>query len=81
MVTVRFPRQLEEQIKTAAARQGETESEFIREASAQRAATVLSSDARARLSSMIGAVCSESGSGARDTGRAFADVLVEKRQR
>lgn len=78
MVTVRFPPELSQLVDSAAARQGETESEFIREAVADRAAKVLSEDVHARLSAMIGAVASSEGSGARDAAELFSAALAQQ---
>jgi len=78
MTSVRFSPELEELVEQAAAMAGETQSEFIRAASAERAAKVLGTDNRQRLGSMIGAVGSGSGSRARESGRVFADLVADK---
>ncbi|MEZ5118733.1 MAG: hypothetical protein R2686_02355 [Candidatus Nanopelagicales bacterium] len=80
MTSVRFPSELEEQVRLAAAAEGESESEFIRAACAERAARVLGEDLSARLAGMIGAVASGAGSRAQESGEAFTDILVEKRR-
>jgi hypothetical protein len=78
MRSVRLDSELDARIQRAAAAEGVSVSEFLRAAAAERAERTLSRRNSDLLGDVIGAV-SGGGGRARDTGRAFADALVEGR--
>ena len=80
MKTLRLTPELERRLQRAAAVAGESLSEFIRRAAAQRADTVLDSDAHDDLADVLG-VIHGGGGNARRTGEAFTDTLVEAQRR
>lgn len=75
MKTLRIDSDLEARLQRAASVSGESLSEFIRQAAAQRADTVLTSDEPTDFADVLGAV-NGGGGRARQTGSAFADLLV-----
>jgi hypothetical protein len=77
MRSVRLDKELDELVCRAAAREGESVSEFLRRAAAERAHRTLADRPVAQLSDVIGAVRSDGGR-ARHTGKAFADLLSER---
>jgi hypothetical protein len=77
--TVRFDKELDELVRRAAAREGQSVSEFLRRAASERAHRTLADRPVAQLADVIGAVRSSGGS-ARQTGEAFADLLSERRR-
>jgi hypothetical protein len=68
---------LEKRLQRAAVVAGESLSEFIRRAAAQRADTLLSSGSHEDFTDVLG-VIHGGGGHARRTGTAFTDVLSEK---
>jgi hypothetical protein len=81
MLTVRLDDRLNTLARRAAAMEGASVSEFTRRAIAERAERALSSDASGRLADVIGTVHSGGAGDARDSGGAFAELLVERRER
>jgi len=77
--SVRLDNELDERVRRAAAAEGASVSEFIRRAVAERAESTLSTGADERLADVVGAVHAGGGR-ARDTGRAFADLLAQRHQ-
>ena len=65
---------LDERVRRAAALEGTSVSEFLRQAAAERASRALAGDPAERLGYAIGAVRTNL-SQARDTGGAFADLI------
>ena len=80
MKTLRLDPELEARLQRAAAATGESMSEFIRQAAAQRADTVLAADGRADFTDVLG-VIHGGGGRARRTGEAFTEVLVETKRK
>lgn len=81
MRSLRLSDALDGQVERAAAQEGASVSEFLRRAAGERAERMLSADPVERLSYAIGAVEGHGGDVARDTGRAFTDLLEEKHRR
>lgn len=79
MRSVRLDKELDELVRRAAAREGESVSEFLRRAASERARRTLADRPASELDDVLGAVRSDGGR-ARQTGEAFADVLAERRQ-
>ncbi|MGH3343857.1 MAG: DUF1778 domain-containing protein [Carbonactinosporaceae bacterium] len=77
MKSLRLDPELEARLERAAAVRGESLSEFIRRAAAERADATLSASHAADFSDVVGAVHGGGGR-ARRTGQAFADVLAER---
>ncbi|MCL2768909.1 MAG: DUF1778 domain-containing protein [Solirubrobacterales bacterium] len=77
---MRLDDQLDSLAKRAAAREGATVSEFMRRAIAERAQRTLSGDTQGSLADVIGAVHGGGAGRARDSGRAFGELLVERRR-
>lgn len=78
MRSLRLDPDLDERIKRAAAVRGETPSEFLRRAAAERAdATLAEVGTLAGWADVIGVVHSEGGRAER-TGEAFTELLVER---
>jgi len=75
--SVRLGEELEAKMKRAALREGVSESEFIREAIAERADSVLSTNLADRLAGAIGAV-SARGSHARSAHERYRQLLVQR---
>ena len=80
MRSLRLDPELDERVRRAAAVEGTSISEFIRRAAAERAERTLSQSGRERLADVVGVVRGGGGR-ARDTGKAFADLLRERRKR
>ena len=74
MKSVRLGADLEAKLKAAAQAAGESESEFMRGAVAERADTVLGDALSSRMVGIIGAVTSEGGRAA-DAHRRYGDLL------
>ena len=80
MRSVRLDAELDEQVRRAAAAEGTTVSEFIREAVAERTKRTLSNRTQDRLADVIGVVHAGGGRAGR-TGRAFTEAVVERRKK
>jgi Ribbon-helix-helix protein, copG family len=76
--SVRLDPDLEERLVRAAAAEGSTVSEFIREAVTERADRTLGDSPVERLADIVGVVHSTGGR-ARRTGKAFSEGLASKR--
>ena len=72
--------QLEARLQQAAAVRGESLSEFIRRAAAERADATLSAEPTADFSDVLGAIHGAGGR-ARRTGAAFTEILEERAAR
>lgn len=79
MRSLRLDSDLDERVRRAAALEGTSVSEFLRQAAAERASRSLDGDPAKRLAYAIGAIETNL-SQARDTGNAFADLLESKRK-
>lgn len=79
MKTLRLDVELEERLQQAAAAAGESLSEFIRQAAAERADTVLSTEGREDFADVLGAIHGGGGR-ARRTGEAFGELLDERKR-
>lgn len=79
MRSLRLDDKLEQRLQKAAATEGTTVSEFIRRAADERATRILASGSGDQLSDVIGAVHT-SGGRARETGKAFTEVVVDRRR-
>lgn len=79
MRSLRLDEQLERRLQKAAATEGTSVSEFIRRAADERATRTLGDESTDRLADVIGTVRS-SGGRARKSGKAFADVLADRRR-
>lgn len=79
MRSLRLDSDLDERVRRAAALEGISVSEFLRQAAAERASRSLAGDPAKRLAYAIGAIETNLGQ-ARDTGGAFADLLESKRK-
>jgi hypothetical protein len=77
--TVRLSPDLEERLQRAAAVAGESLSEFIRCAAAQRADALLRDAGREDFADVVGVVHGGGGR-ARRTGTAFADLVADRRR-
>ncbi len=77
MRSVRLDKYLDDLVRRAADREGETVSEFLRRAAAERAERTLAIRPTTQLDDVIGAVRSKGGR-ARRTGEAFGDILAER---
>lgn len=77
MRSVRIDPELEERIQRAAAINGESISEFIRRAAAERAELTLGADADAPFADVLGVVHGGGGR-ARRTGEAFGDIAARR---
>jgi hypothetical protein len=80
VISLRLEAELDNKVRRAAARRGETVSEFIRLAAEARADETLGESARDRLEDVIGAVHG-GGRRARRTGDAFRETLARKTRR
>jgi hypothetical protein len=76
--SLRLDSQLDEMARRAAAIEGSSVSEFMRRAIAERAERTLEGGASERLHDVIG-VINGGGGRARDSGGAFAELLVQRR--
>ena len=79
MRSLRLDDDLDRQLRRAAAVEGESVSEFIRVAAADRATETLRASARDQLADVIGVVHGRGGR-ARRSGEAFADALRDARR-
>jgi hypothetical protein len=79
MRSVRLDDDLDVRVRRAAAAEGASVSEFIRRAVAERAESALADGTGERMADVIGVIHSKGGR-ARDTGTAFADLLVQRRR-
>jgi Ribbon-helix-helix protein, copG family len=77
MRSIRLSDDLDRQVRQAAALEGSSVSEFLRQAASERAERTLAADPAERLSYAIGVVRSDLHQ-ARDTGAAFADLVEGK---
>jgi hypothetical protein len=77
--SVRLDKELDELVRRAAAREGESVSEFLRRAASERAHRTLADRPVAQIADVIGAVHSDGGR-ARQTGESFADLLSERQR-
>jgi hypothetical protein len=77
--SVRLDKELDQLVRRAAAREGESVSEFLRRAASERAHRTLADRPAAQLADVIGAVHSDGGR-ARQTGEGFAELLSERRR-
>ncbi|OHV03614.1 hypothetical protein BKN37_14220 [Mycobacterium talmoniae] len=77
MKTLRLDPELEQRLQRAAAVAGESLSEFIRRAAAERADTVLNTDGHEDFADVLG-VIHGGGGRARRTGAAFTEVLADR---
>lgn len=80
MRSLRLNAELDEQVRKAAALEGESVSEFLRQAAGDRAQRTLSADPRERLAYAIGVVRTDLHQ-ARDTSGAFGDAIERKHRR
>ncbi len=76
MKTLRLDLRLEKRLQRAAAIVGESLSEFIRRAAAERADTVLNTGGHEDFADVLG-VIHVGGGRARRTGEAFTDILTD----
>lgn len=79
MRSLRLEPELDERVRRAAAAEGSSVSEFLRTAADERAQRTLSQRTSDRLADVVGSIRGGGGQ-ARDTGRAFADALDERRR-
>jgi len=79
--SLRFDPELDERVRCAAAAEGTSVSEFLRQAAAERAARTLGHRNSDRIADLIGVVHSGDHVRARDSGAAFGDLLAERRPR
>ena len=76
MRSLRLDSELDEKVRRAASVKGETVSEFLRQAAAERADETLSARPSERFADVAGVVHGGGGR-ARKTGEAFAEALAE----
>ena len=81
MRSVRLDDALEERLQRAAAARGESMSEFIRRAVAERAEATLAGDGKSGVFGDVLGVVHSGGGRAERTGAAFTDLLVERSSR
>jgi hypothetical protein len=79
MRSLRLEPSLDERVCRAAAAEGSTVSEFLRQAAAERAERTLARRNSDRLADVIGSVRGGGAGRARDSGAAFGDLLAERR--
>jgi hypothetical protein len=79
MRSLRLDPELEDLVRRAAAEEDVSVSEFLRRAAAERAHRTLDRRPSDELADVLGAVRS-SGGRARRTGKAFAELVAERRQ-
>jgi len=77
--SLRLDPELDERVRRAATLEGSSISEFLRRAAAERADRTLSQRDSDRLADIVGIVHGGGGR-ARDSGKAFADLLTELRR-
>lgn len=80
MRSLRLDEQLDDQVRRAASIEGASVSEFLRRAAADRAEGVLKSAKPSELLADAIGVVHSGGGLARDTGKAFTDMLVEEHE-
>ena len=80
MRSLRLDPDLDKKVRRAAAAKGESVSEFLRRAAAERAEETLAGDTSERFADVAGAVHGGGGR-ARRTGAAFSETLAEDRKR
>lgn len=80
MRSLRLDPELDARVRRAATLEGASISEFLRRAAAERADRTLSERGAERLADVVGVVHGGGGR-AGDTGKAFADLLTERRTR
>jgi len=78
--SLRLEPSLDERVRRAAAAEGSTVSEFLRNAASERADRTLAHRNSDRLADVIGSVRGGGAGRARDTGAAFGELLAERRQ-
>ena len=81
MRSIRLDDRLDEIARKAASVEGASVSEFMRRAIAERAERTLADGAQERLQDVLGSVHGGGGGHARNTGRAFADLLEQRPRR
>jgi Ribbon-helix-helix protein, copG family len=79
MRSLRLEPQLDEQVRRAAAAEGTSVSEFLRQAAAERAERTLGRRNSDRLAGLIGVVNGGGRGRARESGVAFGELLAERR--
>ena len=79
MRSLRLDPELDERVRRAATLEGSSISEFLRRAAAERADRTLSQRDSDRLADIVGIVHGGGGR-ARNSGKAFADLLTELRR-
>ncbi|MGH9006292.1 MAG: DUF1778 domain-containing protein [Acidimicrobiales bacterium] len=79
MRSLRLDPELDEKVRRAAAAKGESVSEFLRRAAAERADETLNVGTREQFDDVAGVVHGGGGR-ARQSGRAFTDALVRDRK-
>jgi hypothetical protein len=79
MRSLRLEPQLDERVRRAAAAEGSSVSEFLRNAAAERADRALAHRNSDRLADVIGAVNGGGAGRARESGAAFGELLAERR--
>jgi len=79
MRSLRLEPALDERVRQAAAAEGSSVSEFLRQAAAERADRTLSARNSDRLADVIGVVHGGGAGRARDTGEAFGELLAKRR--
>jgi len=77
MRSLRLDPELDDRVQRAAAREGESVSEFIRKAAAERADRTLHVKNSERLADIIGSVRGDGSGYSRRTGEAFTELLGE----
>lgn len=80
MRSLRLDPELDEKVRRAAAAKGESVSEFLRRAAAERAEETLAHHPSERFADVAGVV-NGGGGRARQTGAAFSEALAEDRKR
>jgi hypothetical protein len=78
MRSIRLDDRLDELTRKAASVEGASVSEFMRRAIAERAERTLAGGAQEQLRDVIGSVHGKGRGHARDTGRAFGDLLEQR---
>jgi hypothetical protein len=79
MRSLRLEPELDDRVRRAAAVEGSSVSEFLRSAADERAQRTLAQRTSDRLADVLGSINSGGGQ-ARDSGRAFGDLLDERRR-
>ena len=80
MRSLRLDPELDERVRRAAALEGSSISEFLRRAAAERAERTLLRSGSERLADVLGVVHGGGGQ-ARETGKAFTDLLAREQSR